>query len=150
MYKISKILVPVDFSSCSRSALAHALGLAGELGATIHVLYVADVPQFRKEPRIASERGATSLREFVLEDAGEELSAFLDTLSAQERSRFSTSVDVGSPRACIVDQAKRGGYDLIVMGTHGRTGRAHALAGSVAESVVRSASCPVLTVREPS
>jgi nucleotide-binding universal stress UspA family protein len=83
-----------------------------------------------------------------LEDAQTELSAFLDTLDALQRSKFSTSLDVGSPRVCILDHAKRGGYDLIVMGTHGRTGRAHSLAGSVAESVVRTAPCPVLTVRE--
>lgn len=148
MYKVSKILAPLDFSSCSRTALTHALSLGAQLGATIRVLHVAEVPEFKKEPRIAAERATTSLREYALEEAQVELNAFLETLDAELRSKISATVDVGSPRARILDHAKREGYDLIVMGTHGRTGRVHSLVGSVAESVVRLAPCPVLTVRD--
>jgi universal stress protein A len=145
MYKLSKILVPVDFSDCSRAALSHALSLAGQLGATVEVLYVVEVPSFRTEPRIAKESGSTTLREYALENGRAELDGFLSSLEADQRTRFSTTLDVGRPRDRILEHAKR--YDLVVLGTHGRTGRAHSFAGSVAENIVRLAPCPVLTVR---
>jgi nucleotide-binding universal stress UspA family protein len=148
MYKVAKILVPVDFSSCSRSALSHALSLGAQLGAALHVLHVTDVPHFKKEPRVAAEHASVSLREYALEEAQVELEAFLNSLEAKDRDKLASSIEVGSARSCILEQAKRGAYDLIVMGTQGRTGRVHALAGSVAESVVRLAPCPVLTVRD--
>jgi nucleotide-binding universal stress UspA family protein len=149
MYRVSKILVPVDLSDCSRAALTHALSIASQLSAKIDVLYVAEVPVFKVEPRIAKAGGSTSLHDYARETAEVDLSAFLETIDPEERRLLSTKVDTGSPRARILDHAKKGGYDLIVMGTHGRTGRAHSFAGSVAESVVREAACPVLTVREP-
>jgi nucleotide-binding universal stress UspA family protein len=145
MFKVSKILVPVDFSDCSRAALSHALSLAGQLGAAVEVLYVVEVPSFRTEPRIAKESGTTTLREYALENGRAELDAFLSSLEADQRTRVSTALDVGRPRDRILEHAKR--YDLVVIGTHGRTGRAHSFAGSVAENVVRMAPCPVLTVR---
>lgn len=150
MFKVSKILVPVDLSSCSRTALDHALTLGAQLGASIQTLYVTEMPRFRSEPRVASERGPISLKEFALQEAEAELAAFLEPLDPAQRSKISTKLEVGSPRDCILAYAKREGCDLIVMGTHGRTGRVHSLAGSVAESVVRMAPCPVLTVRDAS
>ncbi|HWM86759.1 MAG TPA: universal stress protein, partial [Kofleriaceae bacterium] len=60
-----------------------------------------------------------------------------------------TNISQGVPFAEVVREAREGGFDLIVMGTHGRTGLRHALIGSVAEKVVRKAPCPVLTVRPP-
>ncbi|HWA73983.1 MAG TPA: universal stress protein [Polyangiaceae bacterium] len=148
MAKISKILVPVDLSSCSRSALNQALSLARELRATIQILHVTELPRFHKEPKVASEGGNVPLREYALAEARAELSAFLEPIPAGEREKLATIIEAGSPRESILGHAKRDGYDLIVMGTHGRTGRVHALAGSVAESVVRMAPCPVLTVRD--
>ena len=149
MYKISKVLVPVDLSSCSRDALTHALSLASQLTAkVVDVLYVAEVPVFKSEPRVVGERGSTSLRDYALEVAEADLAAFLKPLEPEQRGRLSAQVDAGSPRARILEHVKKGGYDLVVMGTHGWTGRAHAFAGSVAESVVRESACPVLTVRE--
>lgn len=145
MYKVSKILVPVDFSDCSRAALSYALSLAGQVGASIDVLHVVEVPAFKTEPRIAKETGSTSLREYALEAGRGELDDFLSALEPQQRNKLSTTVDVGRARDSILQHAKR--YDLLVLGTHGRTGRAHSLAGSVAESIVRMATCPVLTVR---
>jgi nucleotide-binding universal stress UspA family protein len=149
MFNISKILVPVDFSECSRAALSHALSLAEQHGATIEALHVAEVPSLRGELRVATESGTTSFREYALGAAQIELAGFLSGLSSAERARISSRVEVGRPRERILDRAEHERYDLIVMGTHGRTGRAHLLAGSVAESVVRSAPCPVLTVRGP-
>ena len=91
------------------------------------------------------------------------MSDALDDLTADARRRLeememipvsqglevATNVVVGRPPASmIVERAKSGGFDLIVMGTHGRSGLSHALMGSVAERVVRTASCPVMTVRD--
>lgn len=149
MYKVSKVLVPVDLSSCSRAALTHAISLASQLGASIDVLYVAEVPAFKVEPKIAKDGGSTSLRDYALELAAGELAAFLKPLEPEQRTSFSAKVDAGSPRTRILTHAKQGLYDMVVMGTHGWTGRAHSFAGSVAESVVRESACPVLTVREP-
>lgn len=149
MIKISKILVPIDFSDCSRAALAQALFLAEQFGATIDVLHVAEVPWFKTEPRIVKESGTASLREYAVETAEAELAAFLSDLQPSERKRISAQVDAGRARDRILDHAERKHYDLIVMGTEGRTGRPRSFAGSVAETVVRSAPCPVLTIREP-
>lgn len=145
MFKISKILVPVDFSDCSRAALSHALSLAEQVGAVVDVLHVAEVPSFKVEPRIAKGSGSTSLRDYALEAAGVELDGFLATLEPSQRAKLSVRVDAGRARDCILEQAKK--YDLLVIGTHGRTGRVHSFAGSVAENIVRTAPCPVLTVR---
>jgi len=147
MFKVSKILVPIDLSDCSRSALSHALSLAEQFGASIDALLVAEVPAFRNEPRVAKEGGTVSLRAYALEVATTDLDTFLGHLEPAQRERVSARVDAGKPRECILQHAQRDHYDLIVMGTHGRTGRVHSFAGSVAESIVRSAPCPVLTVR---
>jgi nucleotide-binding universal stress UspA family protein len=148
MYKVSKVLVPVDLSSCSRAALAHAISLASQLAASIDVLYVAELPVFKTEPKIAKDGGSTTLRDYAIELAQEELAAFLKPFELEQGARLSAKVDGGNPRARILAHAKQGAYDLVVMGTHGWTGRAHSFAGSVAESVVRECACPVLTVRE--
>jgi nucleotide-binding universal stress UspA family protein len=147
MYK--KILVPIDFSNCSRAALSHAMTLAEQLGASVDALYVAEVPAFRAEPRVVSEGGSATLREYALEAAQGELDAFMNQLEPSQRKKVSARLDVGRPRDAVLEHAKRDRYDLIVMGTHGRTGRAHSFAGSLTESVVRTAPCPVLTVRAP-
>ncbi len=144
----SKILVPVDFSSHSRAALVHALELASHFDASVDVLHVAEIPVFRTDPSIATAGGAQTLRDYALADANGELQAFLESSNAGARAKLSRHVETGKPRDVILEHARRGSYDLIVMGTQGRTGRAHSLAGSVAESIVRMAPCPVLTVRE--
>ncbi len=121
-----KVCCPVDFSEPSRAALRVAADLCQRFGAELTLLHVADTA--------ASPGWDTKLREWG---------------SDVEKSGISlrTGHAVGDPQLAIVDFARQGGFDLIVMGTHGRTGRDHAFAGSVAESVVRRAACPVLTVR---
>lgn len=131
---IKHILVPVDLSTCSRAALEFARRLAEPLGATLEVLYVLP-------PN--GENGASELE---LSAAREELHRFVHSVTST--SPVTEHVEIGEPRERIVSLSDRGGFDAIVMGTQGRTGRARALAGSVAESVVRTASRPVMTVRE--
>jgi nucleotide-binding universal stress UspA family protein len=131
---VRRILVPVDLSSCSRAALGFARSLGASLGASLDVLFV-------EHP---NEGGGGSANEAA---ATEELRRFV-TSAGGAPVAVSERVVTGDARERIVAIAEKEGFDLIVLGTHGRTGRAHSLAGSVAESVVRTASRPVVTVRE--
>jgi nucleotide-binding universal stress UspA family protein len=126
-----RILCPIDFSAESRAALRVAVDLCRRLGAALTILHVRD----RSAPRIGPQDAAGgSLDELVREARG----AGLGATAAEEIE--------GDPRQDIAEHAERQGFDLVVMGTHGRTGRDRALAGSVAESTVRRSRCPVLVV----
>ena len=144
----TRILVPTDFSAPSNAAIACAKGLATKFGASIHLLHVLDDPfvtgAFAADVYAPPPAG---LRESWLKGAETLLGA---QLAPEEQARFRTTTAVvfGSPAKAIVDYAGTRDIDLIVMGTHGRGGMAHLFIGSVAERVVRTASCPVLTVRE--
>jgi universal stress protein A len=143
--KLSQILVPTDFSGSSDAALQYGKMLAERFGASLHLLHVIEQPAFAGGLDIY----AMELPR-MLEAAQKEAEARLDQyLTAAERERLSASAEIadGHTARTIVDVARRRGADLIVMGTHGRGGMAHLLLGSVAEKVIRMASCPVLTVR---
>jgi universal stress protein A len=146
MFEIRKILVAVDCSTCSRTALEHALALAAKHQASVDILHVAEVPQWKPEPRVTSAEGELSVNDYAVKTARREVETFLRAVPGAPN--FELEVAAGQPREVILDRAQRGAHDLIVMGTQGRTGRVRSLAGSVAESVVRGAPCPVLTVRE--
>lgn len=141
---VSTILVPTDFSPGSRLALDYALQLARQLGASVHVLHViedtviagmwteayVDIPELRKERRCAARRLMNEL------------------LGAVHSADVTDEITSGPVAQTITATAVDRGTDVIVMGTHGRTGLAHVLVGSIAEQVMRTASCPVLTIRE--
>jgi nucleotide-binding universal stress UspA family protein len=133
---LESILVPVDGSSPSLAALAHALVLAEDSGAAIDILRVSDAGGI-----------GTPVAE-VSEENEEDLEVAIQSAISRLGSRISQLDITGDPLRTIVDTARAGHYDLIVLGTHGRIGRLHELLGSVAEGVVRNAPCPVLTVRE--
>jgi nucleotide-binding universal stress UspA family protein len=147
----SKILVPTDFSDDSKLALTYAVELAQKFSAEILVVHVdqplAPVMTSELNPgldvgsmnRIAEEQRLLALRE-------------LDQISARLRETGVKSrglMRVGAPFLEIIHTAQSENADLIVMGTHGRTGLVHVLMGSVAERVVNKAHCAVLTVRHP-
>lgn len=132
---VRKILVPVDFSSCSRAALDFALAVGASLGASLEVMHVW-------QPEDAPVEGPSA--NAALEQELQRFAAVSPGFSPAIRVR----IEGGDARQTIVTIAEKEGFDLVVLGTHGRTGRARSLAGSVAESVVRTSSCPVLTVRE--
>jgi nucleotide-binding universal stress UspA family protein len=135
----TQILVPTDFSSCSHAALAHARKLAEQFGATLHVLHVLDNVFLR----------AVVTDPHALETAA--LRQLHECLDAEEHRKIAivTALEKSdAPAKEIAGYAATTGIDLIVMGTHGRTGLSHVLLGSVAERVVRTAPCPVLTIRE--
>lgn len=141
---IKRILVPVDFSAASRAALWRAGELATALGATIELLHVVDLPQ----PLVITEGHVPLPPEYrrdVRRGAEDHLKEWLET--AKVPATFQRSLGEGKPFVEIVKYAREHGVDLIVMGTHGRGGMAHLLLGSVADKVIRTAPCPVMTVR---
>jgi universal stress protein A len=147
MQAIRKILVPVDFSESSRVALEYAAGWATPFDAKIDVLHVWQAPAFVPLPTLPEAAPAdATLVEIVKKTAEQALDRFVAEAQKRGVSVREAISEPGSPAHTIVDVAKKGGYDLLVLGTHGHTGLAHALIGSVAERVVRHASCPVLTV----
>jgi universal stress protein A len=141
---VKRILVPTDFSDPSGEALATAMMLAQGAGATLDLVHVAVETSFALPPPIDV---AT-----VPIDMEKVLERVTDGLRAEEKRvleaglKCETAMLVGRPDAEIVTRATSTGAELIVMGTHGRSGLAHALLGSVAERVVQHARCPVLIV----
>lgn len=144
----SRILVPTDFSPPSDAALDYARIMATKFGATLEILHVIDDPTVESE--FVPDGFAPStmdIRTALAEHARKRLETLMTFV---DRARYHAHAEtvVGSPAQTIVDYAMATGTGLIVMGTHGRTGLAHLLMGSVAEQVVRTAPCPVLTVRQ--
>ncbi len=145
--EIKRILVPIDFSEPSAHALAYAAKLARSTRAELVLLHVID--QTYLAGTVALRRANPRLAE-LLEGQWRSAQAEMTRICARQRRtgrRVRALLRRGSPAAMIVNTAKREDADLIVMATHGRTGVAHLLIGSVAEKVVRTAACAVLTVR---
>ena len=145
MISIKRILVPTDFSDDGKTALQYAVAFADQFGAAVELLHVLEpVPPGALLSYISLE----DLKKGMLADAEkniEELHSEWDDYAFPVKR---TVVD-GHPFVEIIKHAKEGDADMIIMGTHGRGAIAHMLLGSVAEKVVRTASCPVLTVRHP-
>jgi len=149
MIALKNILVATDFSEPSDAALAYGRALARTFGATLHVVHVVDNVPTLVYGAEAYAVPMPELQEEIDNAARKQLADLLvdnDRPPLPVRSILLTS---NAPAAAIVDYAKSERVDLIVAGTHGRGGVAHLLMGSVAERVVRTAPCPVLTVRHP-
>ena len=144
---IKRILVPIDFTRDSDAALGYAVSLAQQLGASVHLLHVVENPLTAGMWSAGVYTvEAPGLQVDVVRDAEERLTRMIPTI-AGVRYGLEHDVRTGPPAATIVEFARDQLSDLIVMGTHARTGLAHALIGSVAEQVLRTAPCPVLTLR---
>jgi universal stress protein A len=144
---MNRILVPTDFSETADKALAYAKDLATKLGASLHLVHVFSDPY--SVAACAPEVYTTvspEVRRRALEDVRECLFERLDA-AEEQRFRGTRGIVRGLIAPQIVDYAASQDIDLIVIGTHGRRGVTHLLLGSVAEHVVRTAGCPVLTVR---
>jgi nucleotide-binding universal stress UspA family protein len=149
MPDIKRVLVPTDFSPASDIAFRYALDLAGKQHATLHLLHVIEESSIAAAYPDGFYVEPPGLRAQVIDEGIRRLK---DMLAACVTARVTTTTEVriGRPSRTIVDIATSRGTDLIVMGTHGRSGFAHLMLGSVAERVVRTAPCAVLTVRETS
>jgi nucleotide-binding universal stress UspA family protein len=144
-FSVKRILVPMDFSECSKKALQYGLALARLHNAAITLLYVVPSPAYA-----AVEYGGIDYAalETQMRADGEKELATLVVDEVRDKARADVAVRTGSPANEIVEAAKQLPADLIVIATRGRTGLKHVLLGSVAEHVVRYATCPVLVVRE--
>ncbi len=143
--RVSTILVPVDFSPGSEAAVEWAQTLAGAFSATLILLHVVDTAT---SAVLGGPGGvlAPPPPTMLIDELRQEARKAMDGLAARTPGA-KTLIKEGAPRHEIVTAAKEFGADLIVMGTHGRTGLAHLLFGSVAEHVLRHAPAPVFTVR---
>jgi len=140
MIAMKRILVPTDFSEPSGAALNYGMELADAFSAQLYLLHVTD------------ENGVNFEADFPMvqfESAPQEQLERLAAQHAAKNRRTEYALRIGAPSDQIVRYAGSRDIDLIVMGTHGRSGVPHMLMGSVAEKVVRSAPCPVLTIRPP-
>lgn len=145
----TRILVPTDFSEPSDAALQYARMLAREFGASLHLLHVFQ-PPLHLASVVSTEvylADAFAIQAELMEQAKNRLA---ERVTTGDRERYGASAEIvtGQTASTIVKYATERHMDLIVMGTHGRGGMSHVLLGSVAERVVRTAPCPVLTVRQ--
>ena len=140
------ILVPTDFSPAADSALDYAIALAGPMGAQVTLLHAYNIPNLG-----FPEGALVATAEMIATVVNDARQALQKTISKRKDRGvpLKTQLEAGDSRDVIHAVAEEIGADLIVMSTHGRRGLARALIGSVAESVVRTATRPVLTIRPP-
>ena len=150
MILLKTILVATDFSPASEAALTYGRELASNFGAQLIVTHVAGNVLTRQ---YAGGDGISfvdpSLQQALEAGAHRQLEALISTEDREQRRARGIVLASNAPAQAIVEYAEETGVDLIVLGTHGRGAVAHLLMGSVAERVVRTAPCPVLTVRRP-
>ncbi len=152
MAAIRKILYPTDFSERSVVAVPLALDLARLYGAELHCLHVVDAPgEFILEDNYMLPLTTDYRPDFeeLRKSAETHLDQFIAQQMAEVKDSVRKAVVIGKPFAEIIRYARDRDIDLIVLGTHGRSALGSMLLGSVAEKVVRKASCAVLTVRHP-
>lgn len=145
---VQRILVPVDYSSCSRVSLRVAVELAQRFDATLDVVHVWDRPSYvsnvvmtRSDPL-----SPKSLIVLIQENAQRDLEEFLKSAELSPDKPLTGRLLAGDPASSLLHELKAAKHDLVVIGTHGRTGLSHVLLGSVAEKLVRLSPVPVLTV----
>ena len=147
MIKLEKVLVPTDFSDFSKPAMTHGCAMAARFDSELHLLHVCPDPAMLiAESGGLSGVGMVEQAEALESSAAENLAA-LPPDGWDNGKRIVRCTRTGSPFYEVIQYAKEQDIDLIVIGTHGRTGLMHLLMGSVAENIVRKAPCPVLTVK---
>ncbi len=141
-----RVCCPIDFSNASRAAMEVAADLVRRTGAELVLLHAYPIPGY------TFPDGSVVASPKMMQELAEQAQRHLEEWRGEaERivgaARVTAEKAIGEPAAEILAFARARGADLIVVGTHGRTGIEHALMGSIAERVVRRAHCPVLTVR---
>ncbi len=140
--EFKNILVPTDGSEYTKAAVREAVELAKLSGGKVTALYVLDQSVFTNMPMDTAVMNVYN----TLEKEGKAAVDFVRDLAAENNVEAEVSIKEGTPVKVILDESSN--YDIIVMGTLGRTGMSKLLMGSVAERVVRAAQCPVLVVRD--
>lgn len=137
------ILVPTDGSKGTDDAVEHALDIADKYGATVHALYVVNTSAYSTLPADSNWESITA----ALEEEGEQATGEIAGRVEETHVDTVTAVEDGVPHKKIMSYADENEIDMIVMGTHGKTGLDRLLLGSVTEKIVRTSEIPVLTVR---
>lgn len=148
MISIKKILFPTDFSRCADQALTHALHLAEQYDAELHMLHVVVLHEYDPYNPVHQFPKAEELEARLNEIASREMDAVLENRNRNGVDATQAQIRDIAAAPAIIQYAHDHDIDVIVMGTHGRRGLKHLLLGSVAEEVVRTAYRPVLTIRE--
>lgn len=144
---IKKVLVPIDFSDYSKSALKYAVNFAKSFNADIILIYVVE-PIIYPPDFSMGQIAMPSINTEWDDRAKDELQKLAKSEIA-DIANVKTVIKTGKPFVEIIETAKEENIDLIIIATHGHSGVEHILFGSTAEKVVRKAPCPVLTLREP-
>ena len=149
MFAPKSILVPTDFSPYSDNALGHAIDIAKQYHAKVHLLHVIDeyIQQCVGEYCL-SNKTIEELEQVSVANAVDKLQKQRDRIAASSSdAEIAISVRQGVPYEEILHEQEEKAMDLIVLSSHGRTGILRILIGSVAEKVLRGAKCPVMLVR---
>lgn len=149
MTEFKRILVPIDFSECSRVAVRQAIDLAEKYGAALELFHAYEPPYYVGDVLIQiPDKPALSVHDYIRESAQKLLDEMLSGIEGLDKVPHASDLVAGVPADAILEKCQSVEYDLIVMGTHGRRGLSHLLMGSVAERVIRQAPCPVLVLRD--
>lgn len=143
--EIKKILCPLDFSEIAQKALDYAVFMAFSHNAELQLLHVVDQLHGFDSFQILALT-PNEIADRMEAQANKKLSNMIGQI--KETLEIKKAVKHGKASVEIIEMAREMKADLIVMGSHGRTGLSHVLIGSVAEAVVRHASCPVLVIRD--
>jgi len=149
MINLNRVLFPTDFSELSLQALKYARSFAETFKAELHVVHVVDEASLYWTAVAPNSVPVGPSIEELAEVSEREMEKFIQTNLGDLKAPMVTSVMSGRPFMEIIRYSREKAIDLIVVGTHGRSGLHHVLLGSVAEKIVRKAPCPVLTIRHP-
>jgi universal stress protein A len=145
---IRRILVPIDYSENSKAQLKYSAELALGFGASLDLVHVWDRPTYLTDAVMVQRPGEAHkpIGELIRENAQHDMDEFLAELSLPSGVPVSSRLIAGEPASALLAELKKGEHDLVILSTHGRTGFAHLLLGSIAEKLVRMSPVPVLTV----
>lgn len=143
----TSILCPIDFSDSTQRVLDVAASIADRFSAHLHLVHVWRLPAVGVLDGVATLPNAAEI-ELLTTSLKEELQRAAESIT-HPRENVRTHLVQGDPASQIIEVAAKAGCDLIVIGTHGRTGLSHLVLGSVSEHVVRRARVPVLVVPMP-
>ncbi len=145
---LRRILIPVDYSPYSLRALRFGVELAGQLQASVDIVHVWDKPAYISAALLSPSptNVERALPELIADQAQQDLEQFL---ASSELPGLRGRLLAGEPKKQILEELKSGRHDLVVVGTHGRSGLSHLVLGSVAETLTRLSPIPVLTVPIP-
>ncbi len=140
----NKVLCPIDFSEPARAAMKVAVDICRQFDSELTLFHSYELPGYTLPE--GSVVASPKMLQDLADQAETHLAEWKKIAEEKGATRVQTIKGIGDPALEVVELAREGGYEVIVLGTHGRTGIRHALLGSIAERVVRHARCPVLTI----